>query len=91
MKVPSGYHSVYIVHVGPQIRDMYTEPEEAVKHVKRLVDGGEPGEFESGLLEFAQKCFDRGRGNQIRLTMADARRKTEQLDVWLEAWKKGRK
>lgn len=89
MKVPSGYYKVYIVHVGPQIREMFTEPGEAVKAVRKLVESGEPGEFQEGLQEFTQKCYDRGRGSKIRLTMVEAHREVEKLNLWLEAWEKG--
>ncbi len=91
MRVPEGYYKVYIVHVGPQIRDMFTEIEEAAAAVKRLVQGGEPAEFEEGLQEFVRKCFDRGRGNKTTLTMAEARRQIEKLEAMVEAWRKGRR
>ena len=88
MRVPNEYYDVFVVHVGPQVRDMYTEPVEAVKHVRRLVEAGEPAEFEAGIQNLTRKCFDRGRGSKITLTMVEAHRELEKLDSWLDAWRK---
>lgn len=92
MRVPDEYYGVFVVHVGPQIRAMYTDPDEALAHLRRsIVDHAELVEFCHGLRSFAQKCYDRGTGNQVFLTHAECQRELERVEAWVSAWKKGRK
>lgn len=90
MRMPDEYYDVYIVHVGYQIRDVYTSPDEAIKHAKSMIDSNEPAEFTAGLREFGLKCIKYDI-HHLKLTLADARKELAKSMIHVESWKSGRK
>ena len=92
MRVPNEYYDIFfVIHTGPQVIELWTDPEGAVAALEKMVMSGMLVELSYGLQAFSQLCFTRGRGNKVALTMVEVKRQLQLDKERLEAWRHGRK